>query len=431
MRRLPCILMALGLVACGPGSVANDDDIGDSGETGSSDGTDFSDSSGTDDTGTSETETTSETDTTSETGTSETTGDTDTTGDTNGDGPPECQGMFTVIEGDLVIDAITTPEQLAALLCVEEITGDLTIEHSTLTDLDVFPSLHRVGGQLEIGNNNQLMTMAGLDGLAEVGSWVWIHHNFSLASLEGLGGLKLAGGLLITGNVSLVSLAGLIGPLELQLPFPGASWSPFDLHGNDNLASLDGLATLQGLSADVPVSISIVAHPVLGGDMGGFVGLLGDLDLGLYIHDNHFDSLEGLEELVNVRDLFVVGPGGDNLSLAGLDNLSTVSGTLAIGRCQYIDIDYYEDEGLMELDNVDGLGSLTEVGALEIWGNRELSNLDGMTSLSNVGSLYIEGNPKLPQSEAMAFAAGLMIEGNQTVLSNGTGQTPICGFVPW
>ena len=427
--------MALGLAACGPGSVANDDDIGDTGSDAGTTGTETTDGTETaDGTGTTDgTETTSETGTTDETGTtSETgTGDTETTGDTNGDGPPECQGMFTVIEGDLVIDAITTPEQLAALLCVEEITGDLTIEHSTLTDLDVFPSLHRVGGQLEIGNNNQLMTMAGLDGLAEVGSWVWIHHNFSLASLEGLGGLKLAGGLLITGNVSLVSLAGLIGPLELQLPFPGASWSPFDLHGNDNLASLDGLATLQGLSADVPVSISIVAHPVLGGDMGGFVGLLGDLDLGLYIHDNHFDSLEGLEELVNVRELFVVVPGGDNLSLVGLDNLSTVSGTLAIGRCQYIDTDYYEDEGLMELDNVDGLGSLTEVGALEIWGNRELSNLDGMTSLSSVGSLYIEGNPKLAQGEALAFAAGLMIEGNQTVVSNGTGETPICGFVPW
>ena len=90
------------------------------------------------------------------------------------------------------------------------ITGDLSIEQSDLVDLSALAGLSRVGGDLEIGNNDSLHSLDGLQNLTTVTGFLSIDTNASLTDLDSLASLRRVGTFLnIVSNSSLTSIDGL------------------------------------------------------------------------------------------------------------------------------------------------------------------------------------------------------------------------------
>ena len=105
-----------------------------------------------------------------------------------------------------------TIKELDGLSCMCEITGSLTISHTSAgegvapphasTDLEL-EAIERIGGDLAILEVPGLTTLRGMRGLAEVGGDIRVKDNRSLLGIR-FGVLERLGGVMsITGNTEL------------------------------------------------------------------------------------------------------------------------------------------------------------------------------------------------------------------------------------
>ena len=99
-----------------------------------------------------------------------------------------------VCEGSFVIDEIETAADLEALSGCTTVTGDLSIEYTSLTSLEGLKCLAHVGGKLEIEHNESLTSLIGLERVKYVGGDLGISVNPSLKSLAGLHNLTSVDG---------------------------------------------------------------------------------------------------------------------------------------------------------------------------------------------------------------------------------------------
>ena len=120
---------------------------------------------------------------------------------------------------------------------VQEITGDLTIRSTTITNLNAFNSLTRVGGALIIGGidqnqgNGVLVSMSGFDALQTIGGRLYMEENDALVN--------------ITAFRSLTTISR-----ELRIQF------------NDALSSLPTFPALRSIGAALPLSRPPEPDPV-------------------------------------------------------------------------------------------------------------------------------------------------------------------------
>src|SRR5690606_22305418 len=150
-----------------------------------------------------------------------------------------------------------------------EISGDLYISGSTITDLSPLSNLTSVGGSLGIDSNSNLTNLNGLSNLTSVEGFLQILYNSSLTNLDGLSNLTSVGGNL-------------------------------DIYDNSNLTNLDGLSNLTSIG-------------------------------GLYIASNlNLTNLDGLSNLTSIGGLFYIASNLNLTNLDGLSNLTSVGGYLVI-----------------------------------------------------------------------------------------------------
>lgn len=339
-----------------------------------------------------------------------------------------------MIDGSVYLHELSQPADFAELDCVEEITGDLELDSTIVSNLAFLSSLVRVGGSVRIHDNDALLDLTGLDALEQVGGSLSIDYNDSLLSLAGLGSLHSLHGLVVSRNWSLTSVAGLSGALHLHAADP-ATHAQIRISENPVLTALDGLADITDLTVELPLRLEIADNEQLVGDLFGLSNVVSDAQqLHLTLTNNALDSLVGLEALTTVVDIELLGQRGDFPSLAGLDNLTTVTGELRIGECACInpevDSRCEHDYGLELLESLDGLESLVEVGSLYIWGNESLIDIDGLSNLASADDVTIAENPVLPAMAVADLLAGVEITGMLSAHTNGGGIEPTCGFIP-
>src|SRR6267154_3701739 len=109
-----------------------------------------------------------------------------------------------------------------------EITGTLTISGNDITNLDSLRSLTRVGQDLIISNNPNLIDLTGLSSLTYVGAGgagpypgAHITYNPKLPNLDGLNKLAFIAGMLeISNNDTLTNMDGLSLLGSIGAPFP-------------------------------------------------------------------------------------------------------------------------------------------------------------------------------------------------------------------
>lgn len=168
----------------------------------------------------------------------------------------------TVMYGDY---NITNSVELADMEGFTEITGSLHISAGDIPNLNALSSLTKVGGNLFIDGNAQLVNLSGLENVTHVGGRLSIHNHNKLESLTELSSLKTIGdGLSLSGNFELLSLSGLDGIEDFNgtLSFehnhalvnldgmpPITSIYRLNVHDNHSLLTLSGLETLETIGA--------------------------------------------------------------------------------------------------------------------------------------------------------------------------------------
>jgi len=239
-----------------------------------------------------------------------------------------------------------------------EVTGNLTVQGSYITDLRPIAKLTKVGGVFHIANNSNLTNLVGLENLTSVGGDLYIRNNRNLNSLAGLQNLTSVGKDLWISISSLSSLRGLE-----NLTSVGRSLSIGD---NPSLSSLTALEKL--------------------------ISLEGDLFI---VSNNSLNSLAGLQNLASVENDILILANKNLNSLVGLQNLASV------GRELHISLN-------SSLNSLAGLEKLASVGGdLYIKGNSQLSQCCQLLPIikATKGTVNIEGNATNCESQSAIEAA--------------------------
>lgn len=207
---------------------------------------------------------------------------------------------------------------------LQRVDGTLLIQDNpSLAQLDGISSLLAVGGDLEVFNNDALVSLAGL-GVQSVGGAVDISNNDSLVATGLLPRLKRAGSISVTGNALLESVSDMPA-LELVM-------GDFYVGANPKLAAVRDLPALGYVGGKLFVGGS----PLLD-DLSGFERLLRLKQLEVRDSDA-LVSLAALRELHDVEALVVQeNPNLTDLGLAGLKRVGArflVTDNAKLPTCQ-------------------------------------------------------------------------------------------------
>ena len=208
--------------------------------------------------------------------------------------------------GAVTLDHCTALTSLAGLGGISSVDRGFEVDHCDSLRTLAGLALTRVGGELQIWNNPNLLDLTGLDALHTVDGAVQICYCPTLMDLDGLGSLQSVGGLHLEYDYALDSLDGL-GPI--------ASTGTGNLHIErcDNLETLAGLEHLQSVGNHLKLihlgaltnidALSILTH--VGND--------------LVIENNYIlQDLDGLESVIHAWGFISIQENHDLTSASAL-----------------------------------------------------------------------------------------------------------------
>jgi hypothetical protein len=186
------------------------------------------------------------------------------------------------------------------LKCLSEVGGIFFIYGTLLTDLAGLERLTSLSIQISIGENPELVSLAGLENLENGG--VRIADNDKLETLDGLSSLRTGGGVGVVGNALLSSLGlnayegeGVI-TLGSCLPLQGdpndPDYDPF-VDDNPSLTELDGLESMIDGLLHVSGQTGLTS-------VSGLAHLAERPEVTLYFQQNPMLSVDHLEMVLGV-----------------------------------------------------------------------------------------------------------------------------------
>lgn len=309
------------------------------------------------------------------------------------------------VDGYLQVNRIKALTDLA-LPALTSVTGNMHIEYNDLLETisDMGTDL-AIGGRLDVEHNPLLTGTTGLNEVASVGEYIDVDNNapasgtpsFTMTGLSTVGGSGGMGIEFWSNNFTDIT----IGATSVD------GYVNFYLNPYINAVTIDNLTTIGGylsyernseeLTGNSTVSFagleSVGEYILFDGLYSGYRDKLQSLTLGtagtpLVVGTNdgtnaYYFTLREYDQLTSLSALGLTTVYGDvtisswdagNTDLSGLDNLTTVGGTLNI-------------TGNDDITSLSGLGSLDSIGgALELSGNPSLTSLSG-ASLSGLDSL--------------------------------------------
>lgn len=290
-----------------------------------------------------------------------------------------CTELLTLAE--LVVSAETEAAPFPAGSCVS-VTGNVTVQNVSGSDLTGLYGLTNVGGYLTIAGNPNLTSLGGLEMLATVGGDLRL-------------GLQEASTDPLLTNPALRAVHGLSALTDVGVDL--------EVLEQDALLSLDGLERLSSIGSDLELYGSDVLERV---DALHRLTTIGDdLDVN---GCPALSSLKGLEGLTAVGRVLLSG----NASLVDVTALSNVVGEISAVYIHNND----------SLETLDGLSGITGLRAyLQVQYNDALQRLDGLASLGYTERVLVRGNAALQDVDLPALEK-VVYEGEQTC----SGSTPFC-----
>jgi hypothetical protein len=175
-------------------------------------------------------------------------------------------------------------------LGVSEVTGDLHIDLTTVTDLSDLKDLIKVGGDFHIGTNRKLTSLIGLEQLQSIDGTFYINGENAIEHLSGLDALLTIGGDFVIRSAKVLKSMEGFGALN----HIGGSMS---INNNSHLESLANFKSLT----------------TIGGNL-------------IFYRNSKLISIDGLETLTTIGGAFKCNWNAVLTSLNGLENLKTVAG---------------------------------------------------------------------------------------------------------
>lgn len=367
-----------------------------------------------------------------------------------GASPLRCDDRKT-ISGLITVFDSAGLAQLDGVGCID---GDLVIagvDDATLPDLP----LEIVTGGITLAGNPELTSLAGLDELTAVGGIYAIQGNGALTDVSALGKLVDGPSVIISGNDSLIDLAGLETWIDIghNLIITNNA-SLRDLHGLENLASTTQGVFLRGNRSLTSIAALDQLRSAAALDVTGNAALpalrlasLQKISVTLLASAN--DTLTTIEmpalattsgiQILNNPELTTASFPAlvvSNVFQAQFDpKLHTISASHFIAATGAVDL-----SSLPVLTTVDLKGLTTIGGSFTLRGLTTLGSLSGFTALGGIsgdmvvqscnaltsftgldelerigGNLTISANPNLPVPAAQAFAQRVSIGGTTTI----------------
>lgn len=253
------------------------------------------------------------------------------------------------------------------------VTGNLYIQNSDITDLTPLNNIQSIGSDLVISGNSSLTTFDGLNNLISIGDDLKISSNSNLTSISGLNNLtKVAGYFNIQFNFNLTSISGFAKLNSVH--------DYFKLYYNEKLNSISGFNSLSYFGDDVDIyRCSLIPSFQM---FSGVTSIGGSLSLE---YNNVVTSLRGFENLLAV---------GGFLSLENLNRVTDfdeLSNLTSVGRGVTI------SENSV-LTNINGLSniSFSSSPTINIRFNKELTSLAPLNFLSGtIRNLTLQSNDKI------------------------------------
>lgn len=253
------------------------------------------------------------------------------------------------------------------------VTGNLYIQNSDITDLSSLANIQSVGGDILISGNNDLESIDGLNNLLAIGDDLTISSNASLVSISGFNSLTTISGYCnIQFNSSLATITGFMQLNTIQ--------DYFRLYFNEQLNEISGFKSLSYLGDDVDI-----------------------------FRCSSIASFEMFSGVTSIAGSFSLDDNNVVTSLDGFENLTVVG-------------DYLTLENLSKVENFDALSNLTSIGSgITIANNSALQNVNGLENISFVNSptINIRFNKMLDSLTPLSFLSGqvrnLIIQSNDKI----------------
>ena len=279
---------------------------------------------------------------------------------------------ITIFSQDFNGDAILTTQQEVndfGQMGYVNVLGSLKIISSTAgtsTDISDLTPLNTIQF---VGNNTNATSLEIID-------------NNNLISLDGLNNLKgIHGTLIIKDNLMLNSLSSLSELNDIYFDFSVVSGTLI-IENNDSLTSLDGLQNLNQFFAN----LSIIDNN----------SLLSVSNLNVGSDEIIIENNPSLQTISNIDFNAVNNTAVDIFTIKDNPNLYTLSniiGTVFITGI--LTIDNSNLSSLSGLENIQ-FGAIIAIGSIEIMNNDNLLSLNGLnTNLNLLGSVELDNNPLL------------------------------------
>jgi type IX secretion system substrate protein len=278
----------------------------------------------------------------------------------------------------LIIKNNPNLESLYGLDSVDLLNGECSIiNNASLQDFNGLNQIQVIRGYFNVKNNPRIRNMSGLDKLRYVKFDFFIKDNDSLVSLNGLDEfIQITGSLAILNNNQLENLNGLEQLYLIKRSLV--------IHQNPNLNDISSLSKIEKLEVDLNIFNNQ--------SLDSLVGLenLETVERFAQIADNNaLVSLHGLNSLKKIGVSIEIRRNLKLRNLIGLDELKIIEGSLILDNSNM--------EGYQQLESLEGINNLEEIGANLIITNQPiLEDISALLNLKTVGgTIKIRENLKL------------------------------------
>ncbi|MDO5510639.1 MAG: fibronectin type III domain-containing protein [Weeksellaceae bacterium] len=310
---------------------------------------------------------------------------------------------ITQVQGDLLIENISSVEDfnglhnitqvggdfsvfqqqssLAGLNSLQHVGGNFIIEQSTLPqNLQGFESLQSVGGCLIIAENIDLTNLTGLENLESVGGGIAIAYNHYLSDISALEGVSFT-------NNSCQNYGSVTGLYIIQNSVLSTchinsfcSYLAEDSAQNPRFIGNNG-ANCTEVNLMLACNLPLPDCPEMPMDFPQFFTSQAQIDMFQQLYPN----------CTELPYLYLVNFEVNDDPITDLTPFSNI---------QSLEIGLFVVQ--TSLENLNGLQNLQNIGNLFIITNPMLTSLDGLQNIQNIDQLFILTNPMLTSLEGLS-----------------------------
>lgn len=228
-----------------------------------------------------------------------------------------CDGITlgTLYSGSITIDAsneATLGTTASPLYNVCGLTGNLTINGTSLSDLDEFDNIQSIGGNFSILANHNLLSTSGMNTLTSINGHLFYASNSSLKDAD-LPYLQEVNQVEVMDNSSLTEFTGLNLITEAT---------------RINFTRNNALQTISGFNSLESSELLLFHNELVLSEWSGFINLQTVGFLG-FSNLNSLTTLNGFNQVESVTDILDFRNNTSLSSLNGLNNLSSVANSVS------------------------------------------------------------------------------------------------------